>query len=360
MDILTLIMNMMRDGTLMRLAQNPLAQFGRPARRYIGAELLPEIMVEQNQYTEESIRYRTVIANAGTRYSPSQKKGGDLIGSFDVKLANSDIARELTGREYDALLSILGRNAEMEAVAATTNWADVVLNLALAEVNEAYRWQALENAIVQLRGDNGYSEDVPLSNPAGHRVNVAGDWDDDTYDPFDDIYAGVDLLQSKGYTVSRIITSNAARTKLARNAKASNRAARITLVNGAIQSTSRTSIAAINAVLAEDEIPPIERYDLRYRTQTGDTRFLGVGSMVFVAETGRDVELDIPDAEQNAVLTNTLGYTAMGRAAGQSTPGRVIRAEAKFDKPPRIEGEAWQSSFPVVQDPEAVFVLRGI
>jgi hypothetical protein len=360
MDILTLIMNMMRDGTLMRLAQNPLAQFGRPARRYIGAELLPEVTVLENQYTEESIRYRTVVANAGTRYSPTQKKGGDLIGSFDVKLSNSDIAREFTGRDYDALLHILGRNAEMEAVAAITNWADTVLNLALAEVNEAYRWQALENALVQLRGDNGYSEDVALSNPAGHRVNVAGDWTDPTYDPFDDIYAGVDLLQSKGYTVSRIITSQAATTKLARNPKASNRAARITLVNGAIQSTSRASIAAINSVLAEDGIPPIERYDLRYRTQTGDVRFLSAGSMVFVAETGRDVTLDIPDAEQNAVIPNALGYTAMGRAAGQATPGRVMRAEFKENKPPRIEGEAWQTSFPVIQDPEAVFVLKNI
>jgi len=360
MDILTLIANMMRDGTLMRLAQNPLAQFGRPARRYIGAELLPEIMVPENQFTEEAIRYRTILANAGTRYSPTQKKSGDLIGSFDVKLAESDIAREFTGREYDALLRILGRNAEMEAVAQVTNWADTVLNLALAEVNELWRWQALENAVVQLRGDNAYSEDVALSNPAGHRVNVGGDWDDDAYDPFDDIYAMVDLLQSKGYTVSRIIASQAVATKLARNTKAANRAARVTIVGGAIQSTSRASIAAINAVLAEDSIPPIERYDLRTRTQTGDQRFLSATSMVFVAETGRDVELDIPDAEQNVVIPNALGYTAVGRAAGQSGPGRVIRAEAKFDKPPRIEGEAWQTSFPVIQDPEAVAVLKNI
>jgi hypothetical protein len=360
MDILTLIATMMSDGTLMRLARNPLAQFGRPARRYIGAELLPEVTVPDNQFTEESIRYRTVLANAGTRYSPTQKKGGDLIGSFDVKLAESDIAREFTGRDYDALLRILGQNAEMQAVAQVTNWADVVLNLALAEVNELWRWQALENAEVQLRGDNGYEEDVPLSNPAGHRVNVAGDWTDDTYDPFDDIYAGVDLLQSKGYTVSRIITSQAATTKLARNAKASNRAAKVTIVGGALQSTSRSSIAAINAVLAEDGLPPIERYDLRTRTQTGDQRFLSAGSMVFVAETGRDVTLDLPDADVPAVIPNALGYTAMGRAAGQSDPGRVIRAEAKFDKPPRIEGEAWQTSMVVIQDPEAVFVLKGI
>jgi hypothetical protein len=360
MDILTLVTNMMRDGTLMRLARNPLAQFGRPARRYIGAELLPEMPVLENQFTEESIRYRTVVANGGTRYSPTQKKSGDLIGSFDVKLANSDIAREFTGRDYDALLRILGQNAEMQAVAQVTNWADVVLNLALIENDELWRWQAIENALVLVRGDNGYSEDVPISNPAGHRVNVAGDWTDDTYDPFDDIYAMVDLLQSKGYTVSRIITSQAATTKLARNAKASNKAAKVTIVNGAIQSTSRSSLAAINSVLAEDGLPPIERYDLRTRTQTGDQRFLSAGSMVFVAETGRDVTLELPDADVPAVIPNALGYTAIGRPTGHATPGRVVRAEAKEDKPPRIEGEAWSTSFPVIQDPEAIGVLKGI
>lgn len=361
MDLATLIAQARADGTLINLARNVLAQFGRPNRRYLGAELLPERTVEENQYTEDAIRYRTVVANGGTRYSPAQKKGGDLIGTFDVKLANSDIARELTGRDYDVLLRYLGRNASMDAIANLTNWAETVLNLALIEVNEAWRWQAIVDASVVIEGDNGYKEIVSLANPAGHRVNVAGDWGSDSYDPFLDIYAMADLLQSKGYTVGRIFAGTPVLTKMSKNKFVRERTGHFVTNNGgALElAAGRANVAGINAALQLDNLPPIERYDLRYRSQTGDTRFLHAQAFVMVALTGQNEELDLPDGEQN-LITDTLGYTAIGRAAGQSEPGRVIRAEHFENKPPRIEGEAWQTSFPVITEPEAIGVLKNI
>lgn len=361
MDLASLIAQARKDGTLIRLARNVLAQFGRPTRRYLGAELLPERTVEENQYTEDAIRYRTVVANGGTRYGPAQKKGGDLIGTFDVKLAHSDIARELSGRDYDMLLRYLARNASMEAIAALTNWAETTLNLALIETNEVWRWQAIVDASVIIEGDNAFREPVVLPNPAGHRVNVAGDWADDAYDPFEDIYAMADLLQSKGYTVGRIITGTPVITKMARNKTIRARTSHFVTANGgALElAAGRSNLAGINMALQLDSLPPIERYDLRYRSQTGDTRFLHPQAFVMVALTGRNEELELPDGAQN-LITDTLGYTAIGRAAGQSDAGRVMRTEHFENKPPRIEGEAWQTSFPVITEPEAIGVLKNI
>lgn len=360
-DIASLLNQARADGTLNRLMRNPLAQFGRNQRRYLGAELLPERMVEENQYTEESIRYRTIVANGGTRYGPAQKKGGDLIGTFDVKLANSDIARELSGRDYDILLRYLGRNASMDAIAALTNWAETTLNLALIETNEAWRWQAIVDALVVVEGDNAFKEPAQLANPAGHRVNVAGDWADDDYDPFQDIYAMADLLQSKGYTVGRIFAGTPVITKLAKNKKVRERTGHFVTNNGgALElAAGRSNLAGINTALQLDSLPPVERYDLRYRTQQGDVRFLHQQAFVLVALTGRNEELDVPDTEQT-LITDTLGYTAIGKPAGYSEPGRVIYTEFKGDKPPRIEGQAWQTSFPILAEPEAVAVLKNI
>src|SRR5690606_21659972 len=106
------------------------------------------------------INYRTIIGNAGTRYSPTQKKAGELIGSFLVELAESDIAREFSSSDYDALLVILANNATMEAEAQIINWADRVLNLALVELLELWRWQAIVNAKIEARGDNKFAEDI--------------------------------------------------------------------------------------------------------------------------------------------------------------------------------------------------------
>ncbi|MBX6772690.1 MAG: major capsid protein [Chloroflexi bacterium] len=358
-DIATLIEQMQRDGHFATIARNPLAQFGTAARRYIGAELLPERLVEENAYREQGVRYRTVIANAGTRYSPAQKKGADLVGDFLVELGDSDIARELTGREYDALVRLLGRNASMEAMAQLISWADTTLNRALVEYNEKQRWDAIVTAQVVRRGDNGYTETVNYANPTGHRVNAGGQWSDDNYDPWDDIMAGADLLASKGYTVDRIVTSRTVASILARNQKVAARAGVIVATGPALTlAAGRASLDAISAALVRDGLPPLELYDLQYRTQTGTGYFLARNVFVMVATTGRDETVDAGDNEQT--LSNTLGYLAVGRPVGQPEPGRVIRAEFKADKPPRIEGEAWQTSLPVITEPEAIYVIGGI
>jgi len=359
-DLYSLINTMMSDGTVARLARRPLAQFGPPTRRYLGAEILPERTVEQNEYQEDQIKYRTVIANSGTRYSPTQKKGADLVGSFLVVLGESDIAREMDGRQYDTLLKVLGQNLSMEGVARVTRWLDTTVNRALLELNEKQRWDAIVGASVTRSGDNAYSEAVAYSDPAGHRAAAGGTWSSDAYDPFTDILAQADLLASKGYTVNRIFAGRTVVSILAGNDKVKARTGLpVVNVGGTISvSQARADLDGINRALARDGLPAIEQYDLQYRTQTGTGYFLARDAFVMVATTGQDEALDLGDSQQ--IVSDTLGYMAVGRAAGQTGPGRVIRMEAKDDKPPRIEAEGWQTALPVITEPEAIAVINTI
>ena len=360
-DIAGLVNQLMTDGTVPTLALNPQAQFGIAPRRYLGAELLPERTVDENAYREESIIYRTVIANDGTRYSPTQKKGAALIGSFLVELGNSDIATEFTSRDYDALLRMLQTRPTMDAAATLLNWLDRTVNLALIEKNEKQRWEAIVSASVVRSGDNGYTETVSYSNPANHRAAAGGTWSNDSYDPFADILAMADLLESKGYTVGRIITSRTVLSILAGNDKVKARTGVATInASGQISATAgRATRDAMNLALERDGLPPIETYDLQYRTQTGTGYFLSRSAFVLVATTGQDESIDLGDTN-SLMVENTLGYTAIGRATGQAAPGRVLRMEAKQDKPPRIEAEGWMTSLPVVTNPEAIAVITGI
>ncbi|MBK8989266.1 MAG: major capsid protein [Chloroflexi bacterium] len=361
MDLITLLNEIRQNNGFEQIARNPAAQFGRPRRQYLGATLLPERTdIPGNAYREENIRYRTVVANSGTRYSPTQKKEGDLVGSFWVELAESDIAREFTGQKYDTLLSILQGNRSMQAIASITNWLDTTVNLALVELLEAQRWQAIVNAQIVRTGDNKLSETVVYSNPAGHRAAASAAWSEITTDPFADIHARVDLLASKGYTVNRIITRRNVLSIMAQNPKVKTRVG-VAVVNEDGQITSavgRASHDAINGALQADGLPAIELYDQQYTTQSGTEFFLPAGTMVFACTTGQSEEIDLGD--QANTIYDTLGYTAIGRGVGQSANGRVIRAEAYTNKPPRIEAEGWQTALPVITEPEALAVIHTI
>ena len=170
MDVVGLVEQMRRDGAFEEVLNNPAAQFGTDEQPFLGAELLPERTVRQLEYTEEGIRYRTMVANDGTRYSETQAKKGTIVGSFFVRLGHSDIRSEFTSAEYDALIRILsaagaGTPATTEAMASLTQWMDRTVNRPLLVKNEKMRWEAMVDALVPRRGNNNFSEDVPLSNP---------------------------------------------------------------------------------------------------------------------------------------------------------------------------------------------------
>jgi hypothetical protein len=364
-DIQRLIDQMATSGAIDRIARNRLAQFGTRTRRLLGAELLPVTTVNENSYTDDTVKYRTVVANAGTRYSPVVIKGNTLVGTVKVELFDIDIGSELTSRDYDALISYLNRNDTMEAIASLTNFLDTTVTMGLEELREVYRWQAIELATVTRVGANNYREVIPYSNPAGHRAAAAAAWSVDTNDPFDDIGVQVQLLASKGFTVGRIFSSRNVVQIMGNNDKVRTRTGtvKVNAANGAFTtSPSRASLAQINGAMNDEGLPPIELYDLIYRTQDGAThRFISSNVMIFVGLTGRDVQLELDNPDNtNEILPDTLGYYGLGRAAGQSAPGRVIQQKFFDDKPPRVTGAGWETSAPVITEPEAIATISGI
>jgi hypothetical protein len=361
MDIGTLIAQM-RGDQLPRVGRRPLAQFGTAQRRYIGAEILPERLVTENAFRDDNIRYRTVIANAGTRYSPVQLKQGVLVGSALIELGESDIGSELTSRDYDTLMYLLASNASMDAMAQIVNFVDVTVNRALIEYNEKQRWEALVKRQVVRRGDNAYQEIVSLPTVAGHVLDAsAAPWNDDDNDPIDALHTAAQILLDKGYVPQRIITRSQVTSAMSANVNVKTRTGRVT-ISGAgtlVGLGGRATLDDINGQLQADNLPPIETYDARYQTQGGSGPFLEDEAVVIIGRTERTEELAL-DNNEVELLENTLGYVGVGRAAGQTAPGRVIIAEHMDRKPPRIEVEGWQTSFPVVQDPEAYVSIRGV
>jgi hypothetical protein len=364
MNLRQIIDRLYSNGDIDAVRNDTRVQFGTPARRYLGATFLPERLQENLSYTETEVRYRTIIANDGIRYSPAQlKDSGAIVGSMNVTLGHSDIARQFSSADYDKLIRWIGRGRSMEASLQLIRWLDQSVNLALVELNEKQRWDAIVNALVYRRGDNGYVEPVYYPNPAGHRTTLLTQWSDPLVDPYPDIIAGAKILQDKGMEVNRIITSRSVISILAANPKMALRAGVQPLVLNSSGNlvqipTSQIDREALNRVMGRDGLPAPETYDLSYNTQVGSARFMPADVWIYLCTTGRDEEIETEN--ETLLVQNTLGYTGVGPAAGQASPGRVLYMQAFDNKAPRVEGEGWQATLPVILDPEAVVVLKGI
>lgn len=362
MDLGNIIKQMNADGAFRSISVNPFAQFGTQNRRYVGAEILPERLVTENTYREDLVRYRTVIANDAPRFSPASKKGNaDFAGQFLVELGTQDILIEITGREYDGIVQMSLRGNDVDVASYIAQLVDLKVNRALIEKTEVQRFEALVDASVVRVGQNGYGETVSYENPSGHRAAAGGDWTDDNYDPMDDILAMHQLLAGKGFNTSRILTSTEVVSTLAKNSKISARTGTLQVVGGSLVAAGGfATLNSINQMLQSNGLPVIETYDATYRTEAGTlNRFLDNTAMLFVAQGGQD-PVSVTFEDETRVVSNPLGYTAIGRAAGQSEAGRVINVEQFKNKPPRVVAEGFQESLPVITEPEAVAVINTI
>lgn len=369
MDLTQLIQRLLEGGDVDAIRTNARAQFGRPEKRYLGATILPEQETE-NEFTESAIRFRTVIAADGDRYSPAQKRGmagGAAWQTMEVRLGNSDIAREFTGRDYDGMLNLFNNGMDMAAAEAILEWLDVEVNLALVELNEKQRWDAITNSLVMRRGDNNYVEPVFYHNPAGHRLNAGGVWSDPTYDPWPDILAmNAKVRTDSKAPVDRIVYSTTVENILLSNPKIIQRimgAPIVILADGTLQSVvpaTEVSNAQLANLFRSNGMPTPEIYDEVYNTQVGEARFTDEMSMYFFCKTPRRTTLRIPGVTQPLILPNTLGYVGIGRPVGKPNNGRAFYMAAFGSKPPRIEGEGWQTSLPVIQEPLAIGIIKNI
>ena len=214
--------------------------------------------------------------------------------------------------------------------------------------------------LIGIKGDAGFSEDVAYSNPSGHRVAAGGTWSDDAYDPFDDILAGMEKLRDKGYTVARMIAGTPVINFLLANENMKQRLGMISIASGTVVGLSLSAtLNKLNNFLEEEGMPRIEKYDLQYRTQTTTGYFLKRDVFVMVATTGRDEDLDLGDTDP-FTLPNTLGYTGIGRPANRNTSGRAVVIEYNDKKGAPVTGQAWQTSLPIITNPEAIYIITTI
>jgi hypothetical protein len=372
MDVYTLLSRLQEQGRFDNIAGSTVAQFGTPERQYLGARFMPEQLVA-NHGREDQIRYRTVVASAGTRFSTATKKSqGQMVGGFRYELGHSDIERDMTSQDYDAVIEHLNQGGDFQQAAANTvlDFTDTAINRALVEFNEMQRWIYWETGQVTIQLPRGGQEvvDYPQPDGGGHRLTAGGPWSDDSYDAIADIERAADVLRDKGYRVDNIVLSNRVLRIL------SNRDDIRKLGGTAVtvpddSSAPGFSIAAFRAdrnVVANAfdalGLPAPLRYDLHYWSQNGQERFMSDDVAVFIGEatSGRERIVNNEKPEDVRVLPNTLGYVGVGRAAGQSSRGRAIDVQQFTNKPPRVQMEGWQTSLPIPQEPESTSVIDGI
>lgn len=374
MEITTLIDKLNKENQIERVANNPFSQFGTKTKPLPGATLLPERRVPENIYRESGIKWRTFAAQPSTRYSPVTLVEGALASSFMVELGESDLGMTLDAKEFDLFRRELNAGSMEAAARRVLDLGGRVVE-GLQIRNEIWRWQALLDGKVRAKHGN-IQFDIDFANPAGHRVDVLGGsvaapegWYRDDYDPFDDIFAMADMLDGKGYKISRMFTTRAILSVLKRNPRAARRLGNVTInydkVTGELTPyQGRVTNDQIVEILRAEGFTisrGIETNDQTYNTRMATRRFFHEDAIMFACTTGRTEEYPDERGENDKplIITDTLGYLGVGTPAGQDSAGRVLNYEAILNKkPPRVEVEGWQTSGPVVLDPEAIGVLR--
>jgi hypothetical protein len=394
------LLQMLRDtGDYSRLTLDLLAQFGTEQAPYVGAQILPEQSRSENAYTEQQVRYMSVLANAGSSYSPAQvNTGGRIFGEFKVSFGNTNVADNLTAGEYASLMKLIALstaggndNATIQAAAQVMRFLDRSIREPMLMLNELYRWQAIIDGTVKRRGSNGYSEDVVYPMPAGHRVTVPGGtlanpagWfeTDNSYDPYNDFLAAKRFLAAKGYTVSRIISNFTAAHAFMGNSRVRDRLSGTTVLGEAATFQRMAGSVSMDAVSNELQAMMLPRWEIYDRTfnyrnpnstntngiETG--RFLDrmagavkVNPVVLICESGREENLiDFGDGSSlpngGITLENTLGYYGIGTVAGQAAPGRHFYETVTEKHPGGLYAESIQEGLPVITEPEAFYVIN--
>jgi hypothetical protein len=401
------LLQALRDtGDYTRLRLDAMAQFGTEGAPYLGAELLPEQLRDENAYTEQQVRYITEIANAGSSYSPAQMNtGGRVFGEFKVSFGNTNVADQITANEYDRLMKLImmstdggNDNATMQAMLSVMRFLDRNIREPMLMLNELYRWQAIIDGVVKRRGSNGYSEDVVYPVLPGHRVTVPGGtqaapagWYNPTvgaggYDAAQDLFGAQRFLAKKGYKVNRMVSDYEAAWAFLRNPAVVNRVSGQTIVNDLGGSSQRivgnANMDAVNSMLLGNMLPRWEIYDRTYNYRSNGNnattnvnaietaRFLErvngavkTHAVVLVCSTGRNEDLiDFGDRSSlpngGITLPDTLGYYGIGKVAGQPTSGRHMYENVIEKHPGGLYAECIQEGLPVITEPEAMFVIN--
>src|ERR1044071_3006231 len=185
-DLLSLVDYLIKKREFQTLANNLLTMWG-PGGVFLGPNYLPPRFVENNEDTLEDVRIRAVAAKDGTRYSPAQKVGGgEMFGRIKYRLGHSDLLKEITGPDYDAIKRWLGRNLPMQAAARVLGLFETLIVESLTSHDELKIWEAIQFNALTRRGDNGYFEYEEGPDLTDHFVDVSAEpWTDADNDPWE-------------------------------------------------------------------------------------------------------------------------------------------------------------------------------
>lgn len=376
------------------LTISPILQFGTEEAPYLLQTLLPEMLKNKNQYSEGAIEYISALAAAGSSYAPTEiNKGGNRIGVFDVKFGFTNQKDVLDVATYELIHDILmmsDDSANMSNVEtageSVLDWVENNITKPQMDLNELYRSQAIIDYNVQRVGANGYSETVTYPNAPGQRLDIGGGTEanpqgwystEGDYDPMLDLIGIQDAALKKGLEIVRIISDYTAKSAFMRAPRIRGYiyGINISLSSGATIEGFPEVVDedSIDALLRRYRLPRWETYDKTYNLRDEDTqlmkptrfleRELGDGSMfdsvIFVCRTRRRVLVHLPDPFGDVNLNNLLGYYGVGRNVGHQNPGRILNRflEDKLH-PPSFTAEIIQEGLPVLQAPEAFFVLN--
>jgi hypothetical protein len=274
----------------------------------------------------------------------------------------------MNARDMKRLGNLLNSNDRAPAEEFLSRWLTRAIRMGLAEKQEAQRWQLLSDAAVTVNylDQPARTLSFPNLNPAGHRVTVpsgtvaapAG-WYSATFDPMRETIVPLKIiLEQLGYMVSRIITSTKIRDGVLASNEAMMRRSGATLITndaGGLQTIDR-NLSDVGTRFLANGLPAPEVYNLVYKTQLNQRRFLDENKFIMICGTGRDAEIDLGD-DGIRVIENTLGYYGVGVSDGQPAPGQVITTRYSDLKPVGIYAEGYLEGFPVLLDPECIVVV---
>lgn len=370
MEIGALLDYLKRTRAINQLVASPITQWGPSNRRMLSPNFLPPRTVQDNYGTEERVRFRTVAAVDGDRYSPAQMvDSGELFGRLHWRLGHSDLTRQIAGSDYDGIVNYLNQNLTMDAAARVVGLTDTLLLQGMVEHDELMNWDAIVLNSQTRRGSNGYLEYEEGPSLDGHRVSASVDWTDSTTDPWtSDIIPRVMLLQDLGYSPAgiRVVTTYKVLQTLADHPATMRRIISNPLYAGqsiqeAIGILGQSDVVSV--MIRKLGIKSVDTHDLRIQTKTGEKRAYPEGHMTFIASTGisEEVRYNVDDPSQVMLIENTLGFTGIGRPNGVTNPGRQVALRSfSNQKDSRIELEGWQTTGPVILEPQAITDIGDI
>jgi len=384
-NLTELVATAKKRGEFGAIASNVALQFGTKEEPLLFSTLMPERLKANNSYDDHSIEYFSLIGNSGSDYSPSQlNPGGQLVGSFSVRLGRNDQADTLSAQAYDTIREILElssdstNNRDMAAMTELLMWFDRAIAQPLMRLGELHRANAVIDAEVLRTGSNGYSELVRYPNPPGQRINVPSGtvasptgWFgvDPNYNPLEDLLAVKRAMKAKGRDCSMIISSYEAFSQFMQHPGVRSLFNGVQLTPGTNQfspTIGAVSQTAINGLLTTFELPQWTIYDrtYNYRDVNGSiqsTKYVSRPTylpIIMLAKTALDQRIDL-GLEKPLILKDTIGYYGLGRLGGQATPGRVSNNLMTQDQYPEIlRSEMLEIALPIISIPEAIYVLK--